>query len=54
MGLLGVSNVSRIVAMFDVFAKLPVSGVLALMMTFLVVPVHEEMHERTKKQQQKR
>jgi hypothetical protein len=29
-----------------------VSGVLAVMVTFLVVSVHEEMPERTKKKQQ--
>jgi len=40
--------------MLDVFSRQPVSGILAVMMTFPVVPVHEEMHERTKKKQQKR
>jgi hypothetical protein len=38
--------------MLDVFAGLPVSGVLAVMVTFPVAPMHKEMHERTKKKQQ--
>jgi hypothetical protein len=45
-GLSGLSNVARIVALLDVFSRLPVSGILTVMTAFPVVPVHEQTKKK--------
>ena len=53
MSLAGVSNVPCIAAL-ELSARLPVSGILTLMTTVSMAPVHDKVQKRAKKKQYKR
>jgi len=53
MSLAGVSNVPCIAAL-ELSARLPVSGILTLMMTVFMAHVHENVRKGAEKEQHKR